>query len=61
MGVSRVLLTHLDEAVGFGVVLNVMDRLKWELSYVTAGQNIPLDIEEACSRRVAELILPVDS
>ncbi|MFH1745733.1 MAG: AAA family ATPase [Planctomycetota bacterium] len=57
---TRVVLTRLDEAVGFGVVLNAMDKLDGSLSYLTAGQNIPHDIEEACSRRVAELILPMD-
>ena len=53
-------LTRLDEAVGFGVVLNAMDRLKGALSYMTAEQKVPHDIEEACSRRVAELILPLN-
>ncbi len=61
LNVSRVVLTHLDEAVGFGVVLNAVDRLKWHLSYLSAGQNVPRDIEEACSQRVAELILPVEA
>lgn len=60
LGASRVVLTRLDEAVGFGVVLNAMDKVSGALSYVTAGQKVPQDIEEACSRRVAELILPLD-
>jgi flagellar biosynthesis protein FlhF len=60
LGVSRVVLTHLDEAVGFGVVLNAVERLKCHLSYLSAGQNVPRDIEEACGQRVAELILPLE-
>jgi flagellar biosynthesis protein FlhF len=58
--VSRVVLTRLDEAIGFGVVLNVMDKLEWALSFFSTGQKIPQDLHEACSRRIAELILPVE-
>ena len=61
LGVSRVVLTHLDEAVGFGVVLNAVDKLKLNLSYLASGQNVPQDLERACSPRIAELILPVGS
>lgn len=57
LGVSRLVLTHLDEAVGLGVILNVAQRLRWGLSYLSAGQNVPKDFQEACGRRVAELIL----
>jgi flagellar biosynthesis protein FlhF len=56
--VSRVVITRLDEAVGFGVILNVIDRLRLKLSYVATGQNVPQDLEPACSDRLAELILP---
>jgi flagellar biosynthesis protein FlhF len=56
--VSRVVITRLDEAVGFGVILNVIDRLRLKLSYVATGQNVPQDLEPACSARLAELILP---
>ena len=57
LGVSRLLLTRLDEALGFGVVLNVVERLNCRLSYWTTGQRVPSDIEEACGERVAELVL----
>jgi len=60
LGALRIVLTRLDEALGFGVVLNAMERLGGKLSYLTSGQNVPQDIEEACSRRVSELILPMD-
>ena len=33
-------------------------RIDLQLSYLTSGQNVPRDIEEACSRRLAELIFP---
>lgn len=58
LGVSGVILTHLDEAVGLGVILNALDRLEWGLSYVTTGERIPNHIEEACADRMAALILP---
>jgi len=57
LGVARAVLTRLDDAVGFGVVLNVVQRLNLGVSYLTTGQNVPNDIEEACSTRVAELLL----
>ncbi len=57
LAVDRVVFTKLDEAVGLGVLLNVASRLKWQLSYLTTGQEVPHDIEVGRRRRVAELIL----
>jgi flagellar biosynthesis protein FlhF len=57
LGANRVVLTRLDEAVGLGVLLNVMARLPWALSYTTAGQNVPVDLRPACARELAEVIL----
>jgi flagellar biosynthesis protein FlhF len=57
LGVSRVVLTRLDEAVGLGVVLGALGKMGWPLSYLTDGQNVPKDIEKACGRRVAEIVL----
>jgi flagellar biosynthesis protein FlhF len=59
LGVSHVVLTHLDEAVGLGVVLNAIEKLQWGLSYVTDGERVPNNIAEACPERIAELIFPV--
>ena len=56
LGVTRLVLSRMDEAVGLGVILNTMRRLDWAISYVTNGQNVPRDIEEACSDRMAELL-----
>lgn len=58
LGVSRVVLTHLDETVGLGVVLNAIEKLEWGLSYVTDGETIPNHLTEACPDRLAELVLP---
>ena len=58
LGVSEVILTHLDEAVGLGVILNAIEKLAWGLSYVTDGESVPNHIEEACAERMAALIFP---
>lgn len=57
LGVSRVVLTHLDDAVGFGVVLNTLEQIPWNISYLSGGQRVPHDIEEACIERLSQLIL----
>ncbi|MGE0481201.1 MAG: AAA family ATPase [Phycisphaerae bacterium] len=56
LGAARVVLTHLDDAVGFGVVLNALQHIGLSLSYVSVGQRVPNDLEEACSNRLASLI-----
>lgn len=57
VGADRVVFTKLDEAVGFGVLLNVLRRIDKRLSYLTTGQDVPDDIEVGQAHRVAELIL----
>jgi flagellar biosynthesis protein FlhF len=56
LGISRVVLTRLDEAIGCGVILNIAQRLNLGVSYITTGQNVPRDIEAAGGQRVAELL-----
>ncbi len=57
LGVSKVVLTHLDEAVGLGVILSAIDKLRWGLSYVTDGESVPNHITDACSESVADAVL----
>ena len=57
VGIDRVVFTKLDEAVGVGVILNIAHRLDVQLSYLTAGQDVPDDIEVSSRRRIAELML----
>lgn len=57
LGVDRVILTKLDEAVGFGVILNCLEKANAKLSYVTTGQDVPDDIEVGYGGNLAELIL----
>jgi flagellar biosynthesis protein FlhF len=56
--IDRVLLTKMDEAVSFGIVLTVLQKTRQKLSYVTVGQDVPNDIEVGQPRKLAELIVP---
>ena len=55
--ISHVILTKVDEAARFGLILEVLARVKSGVSWVTTGQGIPQDIEPARRDRLAELIL----
>ncbi len=57
LGADRVVLTKLDEADGFGIVLNVIRRLDTRISFVTMGQEVPDDIEQGGADRIARLLL----
>lgn len=56
LGVTQVTLTGLDEAVGLGVVLNAIDRLKFDVSYLCDGQVVPNDLQEASPERIARAL-----
>ena len=57
VGIDRVIFTKLDEAVGFGVVVECLQLAQAGLSYVTTGQDVPNDIEVARADRLADLLL----
>ena len=57
LGYDRVILTKLDEAVNFGVLVNVVRRLQTKLSFVTTGQEVPEHLEPGNSDRLARCIL----
>ncbi|MCX5659563.1 MAG: flagellar biosynthesis protein FlhF [Planctomycetota bacterium] len=54
---ERIIFTKLDEAVSFGVVVNVVSKVNKRLSYVTTGQEVPHQIEPGRADRLAELVL----
>jgi flagellar biosynthesis protein FlhF len=56
-GTTAMILTKLDEASGMGALLSVARRVNLPMSYLTAGQAVPDDIEPAHPRRIARLIL----
>jgi len=57
IGADRIVLTKLDEAVSFGVLVNVMQSVGKALSFITTGQEVPDHIEEGRPQRLAELVL----
>ncbi len=56
-GIDRVILTKLDEAIGFGVILTCLEKANAGLSYVTTGQDVPDDIEVGETSALVDLIL----
>ena len=57
LGADRVVLTKLDEAGGFGIVLSVIQKLGTRISFVTTGQEVPDDIEHGGADRIARMML----
>ncbi|MBN1764424.1 MAG: flagellar biosynthesis protein FlhF [Sedimentisphaerales bacterium] len=57
IGVDRIILTKLDEAISFGVILSVMRKIDASISYITTGQDVPDDIEVGNGRRLARMLL----
>lgn len=57
IGPTRIVLTKLDEAVSFGVLINVMRALGKQLSFVTTGQEVPDDIELGRPEQLAALVV----
>ncbi len=53
VGPSRLLLTKLDETECHGALLGLPLVARLPLSYLTTGQNVPDDIEEATAQGVA--------
>ena len=60
LGVDRVILTKLDEAISFGVVLSVLRSVDASLSYITTGQDVPDDIEVGSGRQLAQKLLGLE-
>jgi flagellar biosynthesis protein FlhF len=60
LGVDRLIFTKLDEAISFGVVLSVMQKVDASISYITTGQDVPDDIEIGNGRRLAQLLLGME-
>lgn len=57
LGSAQLLFTKVDEADGFGVILNVLRDVDMRPSYLTTGQAVPDDIEIASASRLARLIV----
>ncbi len=57
VGPDRIVLTKLDEAVSFGVLINVIHKVDKKLSFITTGQEVPEHLEVGQAKRLAELVL----
>jgi flagellar biosynthesis protein FlhF len=57
LNIDHIIFTKLDEAVGIGMLLNVMKKLDRAVSYITTGQNVPEDIEPGTSERLARMLI----
>ncbi len=55
--INRIIFTKLDETTSLGLILNVAEKVRKPISYITFGQNVPEDIEKAESRKIAKIIL----
>ncbi|MES2200805.1 MAG: flagellar biosynthesis protein FlhF [candidate division FCPU426 bacterium] len=55
--INRFLLTKLDETRTHGMVLNLAANFSIPISYLSVGQNVPNDIEEATPGRLAEWVM----
>lgn len=60
LGVDRIIFTKLDEAISFGVVFSVLQKVDASLSYITTGQDVPEDIEVGCGRKLAATLLGIE-
>ncbi len=54
---DHIIFSKLDEAVGLGILLNIMKKLDRAVSYITTGQNVPDDIEPGSADKLAKLLV----
>ena len=57
LGVNRLGFTKLDETGSYGPLFNVSYLADLPLGYLTTGQEVPDDIEEASAERIAALVV----
>ncbi len=59
--IHRLLFTKLDETGSCATVFNTLNRTGKPISYFTAGQRVPDDIEVATPKRVLDLVMNLPS
>ncbi|MGP4040281.1 flagellar biosynthesis protein FlhF [Gracilibacillus sp. D59] len=55
--IKQLILTKKDETITYGPVLNLCLKYKIGVAYMTNGQDVPDDIEEASIEQIAKLIV----
>lgn len=54
---DHMIITKVDESGKLGMLYDIITRAKKPVTYLTCGQNVPQDIEEATAERMALLML----
>lgn len=54
---KNVIVTKLDETSSFGVFANICYKTSLPISFVTVGQEVPLDIKKADKKEILDMIL----
>lgn len=57
LGYDSVILTKFDETTTYGSIINLAYNSKVPISYITVGQNVPDDIEEATKEKLIDLVI----
>ncbi|RLB36158.1 MAG: hypothetical protein DRH11_00410 [Deltaproteobacteria bacterium] len=57
LGFQSYIFTKLDESERHGSILNLLMNRNLPISYITTGQNVPEDIEEAKKDKILRLLL----
>jgi flagellar biosynthesis protein FlhF len=57
IGVSKLILTKMDEAASLGSLMNLLRVVGKPVSFITTGQEVPDHLEPAKAQRLAELVL----
>lgn len=52
----KVIFTKTDEAVCFGQILSLSSKIEQPIIYITIGQNVPEDIEQANPTKLAKMV-----
>lgn len=57
LDIDRVIFSKLDETNKLGLIINILQRVDAAISYITTGQEIPRDIQEAEDSELARRII----
>ncbi|HPP86946.1 MAG TPA: 50S ribosome-binding GTPase [bacterium] len=57
IGFLKVIITKIDETLTFGPIVNIVDKYKIPIIYVTTGQDVPDDIEIFEPAKLAKAII----
>ena len=54
---TNVIVTKLDETNSFGMLVNICYKTSIPISFLTIGQDVPLDIKKANKNEILDMIL----